>query len=319
MPPRGVKKGPSAPASTSTSRTRSSSGVRRRTRREEIAARTVNKERARHGESREASRLSKEDISSGGAEACAPTGAAPAGGRETSCTRRRRVDGHQGQVVDEQGGARARGRAQGHVGRRLPIGPRGRPGHAIARRPRGMSGSAEPAAAPTLPRQSGPGPRPEVEETPKERTDRQLLELLNELRVALPGAVPVRVPPRGAVRGALRRGRARAPDRLLRLPALDARGDDPADGARRLPPHPLAAGQQDRGDPGRAPDVPRRDGGARRRDDDRGVVRQRLPASARAESLVAAIVSVVLLGLTWLALPLRERAARRRGRVSAAA
>ena len=32
---------------------------------EEIAARTVNKERARHGESKEASRLSKEDISSG--------------------------------------------------------------------------------------------------------------------------------------------------------------------------------------------------------------------------------------------------------------
>jgi len=31
---------------------------------EEIAARTVNKERARHGESKEASRLSKEDISS---------------------------------------------------------------------------------------------------------------------------------------------------------------------------------------------------------------------------------------------------------------
>jgi hypothetical protein len=32
---------------------------------EEIAARTVNKERARHGESQTASRLSKEDISSG--------------------------------------------------------------------------------------------------------------------------------------------------------------------------------------------------------------------------------------------------------------
>jgi hypothetical protein len=32
---------------------------------EEIAARTVNKERARHGESRSASRLSREDISSG--------------------------------------------------------------------------------------------------------------------------------------------------------------------------------------------------------------------------------------------------------------
>jgi hypothetical protein len=32
---------------------------------EEVAARTVNKERARHGESREASRTSTEDISSG--------------------------------------------------------------------------------------------------------------------------------------------------------------------------------------------------------------------------------------------------------------
>jgi hypothetical protein len=32
---------------------------------EEIAARTVNKERARHGESRTSSRLSREDISSG--------------------------------------------------------------------------------------------------------------------------------------------------------------------------------------------------------------------------------------------------------------
>jgi plasmid stabilization system protein ParE len=32
---------------------------------EEIAARTVNKERARHGEAKESSRLSKEDISSG--------------------------------------------------------------------------------------------------------------------------------------------------------------------------------------------------------------------------------------------------------------
>ncbi|MER6098060.1 plasmid stabilization protein [Streptomyces sp. NPDC001728] len=32
---------------------------------EEIAARTVNKERARHGESRASSRLSREDVSSG--------------------------------------------------------------------------------------------------------------------------------------------------------------------------------------------------------------------------------------------------------------
>jgi hypothetical protein len=65
MPPRGVKKG--------TKRARQyehiKTGLRKRgtseDRAEEIAARTVNKERARHGESREASRLSKEDISSG--------------------------------------------------------------------------------------------------------------------------------------------------------------------------------------------------------------------------------------------------------------
>jgi hypothetical protein len=65
MPPRGVKKG--------TKRERQyehiKEGLRKRGRSEdtaeEIAARTVNKERARAGESREASRTSTEDISSG--------------------------------------------------------------------------------------------------------------------------------------------------------------------------------------------------------------------------------------------------------------
>jgi hypothetical protein len=65
MPPRGVKKG--------TKRARQyehiKDALRERGRSEktaeEIAARTVNKERARHGESQTASRLSKEDISSG--------------------------------------------------------------------------------------------------------------------------------------------------------------------------------------------------------------------------------------------------------------
>jgi hypothetical protein len=65
MPPRGVKKG--------TKRARQyehiKKGLRKRgtseNRAEEIAARTVNKERARHGEAREPSRLSKEDIFSG--------------------------------------------------------------------------------------------------------------------------------------------------------------------------------------------------------------------------------------------------------------
>jgi hypothetical protein len=63
MPPRGVKKG--------TKRARQyehikesleEKGVKRA---DEIAARTVNKERARRGESKESSRLSRTDISSG--------------------------------------------------------------------------------------------------------------------------------------------------------------------------------------------------------------------------------------------------------------
>ena len=63
MPPRGVKKG--------TKRERQyehiKEGLRKRgdSRAEEIAARTVNKERARSGESRTASRTSTRDMSSG--------------------------------------------------------------------------------------------------------------------------------------------------------------------------------------------------------------------------------------------------------------
>jgi hypothetical protein len=65
MPPRGVAKG--------SKRARQyehiKEGVEDRgtseSRAEEIAARTVNKERARHGESKTSSRLSREDISSG--------------------------------------------------------------------------------------------------------------------------------------------------------------------------------------------------------------------------------------------------------------
>jgi hypothetical protein len=65
MPPRGVKKG--------TKRARQYEHIKKsekeqgasEDRAEEIAARTVNKERARHGESRERSRTSTQDISSG--------------------------------------------------------------------------------------------------------------------------------------------------------------------------------------------------------------------------------------------------------------
>jgi hypothetical protein len=65
MPPRGVKKG--------TKRARQYEHIKESLRErgesentaEEIAARTVNKERARSGEARESSRLSRTDISSG--------------------------------------------------------------------------------------------------------------------------------------------------------------------------------------------------------------------------------------------------------------
>ena len=55
----------SGSASTSTSRKGSASGGESEGTAEEIAARTVNKERARAGEARQASRTSTEDISSG--------------------------------------------------------------------------------------------------------------------------------------------------------------------------------------------------------------------------------------------------------------
>ena len=65
MPPRGVKKG--------TKRARQYEHIKdsleergaSEDKAQEIAARTVNKERARHGEARTSSRLSREDISSG--------------------------------------------------------------------------------------------------------------------------------------------------------------------------------------------------------------------------------------------------------------
>ena len=63
MPPRGVKKG--SKRARQYEHIKDSLEDRGEPRAEEIAARTVNKERARSGESRESSRLSREDISSG--------------------------------------------------------------------------------------------------------------------------------------------------------------------------------------------------------------------------------------------------------------
>jgi hypothetical protein len=63
MPPRGVKKG--SKRARQYEHIKDSLEERGVSRAGEIAARTVNKERARSGEARESSRLSREDISSG--------------------------------------------------------------------------------------------------------------------------------------------------------------------------------------------------------------------------------------------------------------
>ena len=65
MPPRGVKKGSKRARQYEHIKESLEDRGASESRAEEIAARTVNKERARHGEARESSRLSREDISSG--------------------------------------------------------------------------------------------------------------------------------------------------------------------------------------------------------------------------------------------------------------
>jgi hypothetical protein len=65
MPPRGVKKGTKRARQYEHVKESEMDAGRSEDKAEEIAARTVNKEKARHGESRTASRSSKTDISSG--------------------------------------------------------------------------------------------------------------------------------------------------------------------------------------------------------------------------------------------------------------
>jgi hypothetical protein len=65
MPPRGVKKGTKRARQYEHIKDSLKERGRSEDAAEEIAARTVNKERARHGEAQESSRLSREDISSG--------------------------------------------------------------------------------------------------------------------------------------------------------------------------------------------------------------------------------------------------------------
>jgi len=65
MPPRGIKKGSKRARQYEHIKANEKEQGRSEDRAEEIAARTVNKERARSGQSREVSRSSTEDISSG--------------------------------------------------------------------------------------------------------------------------------------------------------------------------------------------------------------------------------------------------------------
>ena len=65
MPPRGVKKGSKRARQYEHIKDSLLDDGRSEGTAEEIAARTVNKERARHGEAKESSRLSRDDISSG--------------------------------------------------------------------------------------------------------------------------------------------------------------------------------------------------------------------------------------------------------------
>ncbi len=65
MPPRGVKKGTKLARQYEHIKESERKQGRSTARAKEIAARTVNKERARHGEAQEASRTSIRDISSG--------------------------------------------------------------------------------------------------------------------------------------------------------------------------------------------------------------------------------------------------------------
>ncbi|HET9102224.1 MAG TPA: hypothetical protein VFN55_02625 [Solirubrobacteraceae bacterium] len=64
MPPRGVRKGSKRDRQYEAIKDSLKDRGSSESRAEEIAARTVNKERARHGESRQASRTSTQDISS---------------------------------------------------------------------------------------------------------------------------------------------------------------------------------------------------------------------------------------------------------------
>lgn len=93
MPPRGVKKGTKRERQYEAIKGSVKSRGASESRAEEIAARTVNKERARAGESRTASRTSTQDISSGRRGGQRSARASRAGARGRTRRARQRATG----------------------------------------------------------------------------------------------------------------------------------------------------------------------------------------------------------------------------------
>ena len=116
MPPRGVKKG--------TKRARQYEHVKKSVRQrgapegraEEIAARTVNKERARSGESRSRSRTSTHDISSGRRGGLRSGTARPKGRTRDQLYNEAKKLGVEGSLTDVQGATTARRRPSKVIG-----------------------------------------------------------------------------------------------------------------------------------------------------------------------------------------------------------
>ena len=217
MPPRGVKKGSKRGRQyehikDSLLERGSSEGKA-----EEIAARTVNKERARHGEAQEASRLSKEDISSGRRGGLRSHRRSPRGRTKdaslpvqiTGSGIGSGSDGGSGSGYGNGSGPGMSGLGSGgrwvSMQMVVPAVDAGQTGVEAARaglgRParweeRSMESATRIARSPAqrarrlsaLPPEQPDAVAAEFDETPKEKADRQLLELFNELRVALPGA-----------------------------------------------------------------------------------------------------------------------------------
>ena len=118
MPPRGVKKGSKRARQYEHIKESLEERGRPEDVAEEIAARTVNKERARHGEARESSRLSREDISSG-RRGGLRSHRGPGAQDPRPALRGGTLDGHQGALANDEGRAGTGGLTEALVSGRV--------------------------------------------------------------------------------------------------------------------------------------------------------------------------------------------------------